>query len=60
MTNNDIRKASECPKCGLKADTLLHPFCQDQDCPVLKALGRTPMGGILEPLVNPSKPINQA
>jgi hypothetical protein len=28
------QNATVCPKCNLKAETLLHKFCQHQDCPV--------------------------
>jgi len=28
------RNAAVCPKCNLKAETLLHKFCQHQVCPV--------------------------
>jgi hypothetical protein len=32
------RNATECPKCGLKAKTLLHRFCTHQQCPVREML----------------------
>jgi hypothetical protein len=28
------QNSSVCPKCNLKAETLLHKFCQHKDCPV--------------------------
>src|SRR6478752_6726662 len=31
---DEIKKATACPKCGLEAKTMLHPFCQYGDCPV--------------------------
>lgn len=30
----DIGKMKECPKCGLKAETLLYPFCTHKECPI--------------------------
>jgi len=54
-TDEEIRKLPACPKCGLEASSLLHPFCQSDDCPVLRALGKTKMPGLLEEIVNPTK-----
>jgi hypothetical protein len=34
----DIATATECPKCGLQAKTLLHRFCTHKACPVREAL----------------------
>lgn len=37
---NDIGKMTACPKCGLEAKTLLHPFCQHKECPIRDAFPR--------------------
>jgi endogenous inhibitor of DNA gyrase (YacG/DUF329 family) len=34
----DPKTATKCPKCGLEAKTLLHPFCTHKECPVRDAL----------------------
>jgi len=37
-----VRNSGECPSCGLKAETMLHRFCQHKKCPVRDALEPKP------------------
>lgn len=40
-----VLNRAECPKCGLKAETLLHRFCTHAPCPIRDALNaRIPSG----------------
>lgn len=34
MIPNPVMAMSECPQCGLKAETLEHRFCTQEPCPV--------------------------
>lgn len=36
--SDDVLKLSECPKCGLEAKSLLHPFCTHKGCPIKAAI----------------------
>lgn len=37
-TVQSVAAMSACPKCGLKAETLMHPFCTHEACPVRQAI----------------------
>lgn len=34
MAREGARSMTACPKCGLEAKTMLHPFCKHKDCAV--------------------------
>lgn len=51
----DIATATECPKCGLQAKTLLHRFCTHKVCPVREALAAK-KAAEPAPEVAPAKP----
>lgn len=44
MEVENVLKMTSCPKCGLEAKTLLHPFCLHKQCPVRDATNASKMG----------------
>lgn len=41
---SDVTQMTQCPKCGLKAETLLHNFCTYTVCPVRSSLSHSQQG----------------
>lgn len=58
MSDFDIKTATECPKCGLEAKTLLHRFCTHAACPVREGLKELAPG--LQAIVEANRHIRES